>query len=114
VPVEIVQALVGREIADGMTTLDAMPAVDKAHTLIKIDVEGAEVDVVAGAQSWMHTTNLFVIEVHREEYLETLKKMFAAHGHELRQVEQQPLPVLGREMRDVANWWLVSASVPMG
>ncbi len=114
VPVEIVQALVGREIANGMTTLDAIPAVDKAHTLIKIDVEGAELDVVAGAQSWMSTTNLFVIEVHREEYLETLKKMFAAHGHELRQVEQQPLPVLGREMRDVANWWLVSASVPMG
>jgi hypothetical protein len=114
VPIEIVQTLVGRQIADGMTTLDAVAAVDKEHTLIKIDVEGAEVDVVAGAQSWMHTTNLFVIEVHREEYLETLKEMFAAHGHELRQVEQQPLPVLGRELRDVANWWLVSASVPMG
>jgi hypothetical protein len=39
--------------------------------------------------------------------------VFAAHGHELRRVEQQPLPVLGREMRDAANWWLVSASVPM-
>ena len=53
------------------------------------------------------------IEVHREEYLATLKKMFAEHHHELRQVNQQPLPVLGREMRDAANWWLVSASVPM-
>jgi hypothetical protein len=113
VPIEIVQALVGWEVADGMTTLDAVSVVDKAHTLIKIDVEGAELDVVAGAQSWMEKTNLFMIEVHREDYLETLKTKFAAHGHELRKVEQQPLPVLGREMRDAANWWLVSASVPM-
>jgi hypothetical protein len=113
VPVQVVQALVGREASDGMTTLDVLPVGDKEHTLIKIDVEGAEMDVVAGAQSWVKPTNLFVIEVHRQEYLESLKKKFAAEGHELRQVDQQPLPILGREMRDTANWWLVSASVPM-
>jgi hypothetical protein len=39
--------------------------------------------------------------------------MFAAHGHDLRQVDQRTLPLLGREVRDAANWWLVSASVPM-
>jgi hypothetical protein len=111
-PVEIVQKLVGREIAEGMTTLDALDVADHEHTLIKIDVEGAEVDVIAGAQRWLGGTNLFVIEVHRREYLETLTKMFAAHRHELRQIDQQPLPILGRETRDEANWWLVSAAVP--
>ena len=34
--------------------------------------------------------------------------MFAAHGLNLSQVNQRPLPILGREHRDEANWWLVS------
>jgi hypothetical protein len=112
VSIEIVQQLVGREEAEGVTTLDALRVTDHEHTLIKIDVEGAELDVIAGAQRWLNGTNLFVIEVHRREYLETLTSMFAAHRHVLRQINQQPLPFLGREMRDEANWWLVSASVP--
>lgn len=113
VSIEIVQAMVGCEAREGMTTLDALPVDDRRRTLIKIDVEGAEVDVVAGAQSWMDSSNLFVIEVHREDYLELLTKQFAAHGHELRRVDQRPLPLLGREVRDAANWWLVSSSVPV-
>jgi hypothetical protein len=112
VTIDIVPSLVGREVKDGMTTLDAIPVADKRNTLIKIDVEGAEVDVIHGAQTWMDSSNLFLIEVHKEEYLAQLTSMFATHGHALRQVDQQPLPLLGRELRDVANWWLVSASVP--
>jgi hypothetical protein len=115
IPIEIVQALVGQEAKTGVTTLDALavPASDRRQTLIKIDVEGAEVEVVMGAQTWMDPSNLFLIEVHQEAYLAQLKEMFAARGHELRQVEQQALPLLGREVRDTANWWLVSTSVPM-
>jgi hypothetical protein len=115
IPIEIVQALVGQEVRNGTTTLDALAvaASDRRHTLIKIDVEGAEVDVVMGAQTWMESSNLFLIEVHHEAYLAQLKALFADRGHELRQVEQQALPLLGREVRDTANWWLVSAAVPM-
>jgi hypothetical protein len=115
IPIEIVQAMVGKQEGNGMTTLDALPvaANDRRRTLIKIDVEGAEVDVVTGAQTWMDPSNLFVIEIHQEAYLAQLKALFAAHDHELRQVEQQALPLLGREVRDTANWWLVSSSVPM-
>ena len=75
---------------------------------MKIDVEGAELDVVAGARSWMDASNLFVIEVHEEGFLEQLKVVFAEHGHRLTRVNQRPLPVLGREERDEKNWWLVS------
>jgi hypothetical protein len=113
IPIEIVQAMVGREVTGGVTTLDALPVQNKRHTLIKIDVEGAEVDVIEGAQSWMNPSNLFLIEVHQEPYLAKLKQMFASHGHQLRQVNQQPLPLLGHETRGPANWWMVSASVPM-
>ena len=108
VRIDIVQAMVGREAGASMTTLDAIAAADRENTLIKIDVEGAEVDVIAGAGSWLRPSNLFVIEVHRRPYLEQLKSSFAARGLTLRQIDQQPLPLLGRDVRDADNWWLVS------
>ena len=42
--IEIVQALVGRDVGEGTTTLDAMAGNDRCNTLIKIDVEGAELE----------------------------------------------------------------------
>ena len=105
---EIIQALVGREVRDGMTTLDALPANDRRNTLVKIDVEGAELDVIAGANSWMDGANLFLIEVHERRFIAELQQTFASRGHKLRLVEQRPLPLLGRETRIEDNWWLVS------
>jgi hypothetical protein len=105
---EIIHALVGRANGEGMTTLDALPANDRRNTLIKIDVEGAELDVVAGARSWLDTSNLFVIEVHEEKLLAELKQTFAERGLKLAQINQRPLPLVGRETRDENNWWLAS------
>lgn len=104
----IVQAMVGARAGEGMTTLDAQPAADRSNTLIKIDVEGAEADVIAGAASWLKPGNLFLIEVHRADLLDRLRRTFQSAGLELELVEQQPLPILGREERDRDNWWLVS------
>src|SRR5204862_817423 len=106
--VRIVEAFVGARADEGVATLDALPEADRDATLVKIDVEGAEIDVIAGAGSWLAPGNLFVIEVHREPYLEELTRTFARHGLALRRIDQRPLPLIGREMRDVENWWLVS------
>jgi methyltransferase FkbM-like protein len=110
---EIVHALVGRELKPGMITLDSLrPAVDdpsdKVSTLVKIDVEGAEVDVIEGGRSWLQPSNLFVIEVHQERFLDLLHELFAEQGLRFVQVNQHPLPLLGRETREEKNWWLVS------
>lgn len=104
----IVHARVGREVGEGMTTLDQSPADNRHNTLIKIDVEGAEIDVIEGARSWLNASNLFLIEVHKEEYLDQLKSTFAQHTLKLNLVSQRPLPLLGREEREQSNWWLVS------
>jgi hypothetical protein len=110
---EIVHALVGRELKPGIITLDSLQAaVDdpnaKVSTLVKIDVEGAEMDVIAGGRSWLQPSNLFVIEVHQERFLDPLRALFAELGLRLMQVDQRPLWLLGRETREEKNWWLVS------
>lgn len=105
--------LVGSEVKSGMTTLDATMHhrnTLKAHenVLIKIDVEGAELDVIAGAFLYLNPTNYFLIEVHDASFLDILTQKFSAHGIKLRQVNQQALPIIGRERRSEFNWWLVS------
>ena len=112
--VEIVQAFVGKALKPGMTTLDAVrwnvgDPTDKTKTLVKIDVEGAELDVIEGGRSWLHPSNLFVIEVHEERFVESFCALFAEQGLPLVQVNQRTLFLLGRETRDVKNRWLVSA-----
>jgi Methyltransferase FkbM domain len=104
----LIAAMVGDREAEGMTTLDALPVSDRDNTLIKIDVEGAELAVIAGARSWLRPSNLFLIEVHDLAYVEALTRTFAAHGLTLVQIDQRPLPVLGGELRDADNRWLVS------
>lgn len=110
---QIVHALVGGELKPGMITLDSLQAAvndpnDKVSTLVKIDVEGAEVDVIAGGRSWLQPFNLFVIEVHQERFLDPLRDLFTEQGLRLMQVDQRPLSLLGRETREEKNWWLVS------
>jgi hypothetical protein len=110
---EIVHAFVGKELKPGMITLDSLlPAIDdsnnKVSTLVKIDVEGAEVDVIEGGRSWLQPSNLFIIEVHQERLLDPLRELFAEHGLRLVRVNQRPLRLLGRETREEKNWWLVS------
>jgi precorrin-6B methylase 2 len=104
----IVHAYAGSTVRDGWVTLDSLPARDHHRTLIKIDVEGAEEDVIAGADRWMQPSNEFLIEVHAEEILPRLVATFAAKGLRLRQIDQQPLWWLGRETRELGNWWLVT------
>lgn len=107
--VRIMPSMVGDRDAPGWTTLDSLEVADRDKTLVKIDVEGAELDVLAGAHSWLRPSNLFLIEVHKHEYLAPLSRLFESHGLRLTHIEQKPLPLLGREQRDADNSWLVSA-----
>ena len=104
----IVPSMVGRQTGPGATTLDALTIPDRTNTLIKIDVEGGELEVIAGGLSWVADTNLFVIEVHKAQYLAELVAIFRERGHALVQVDQRPLPFVGGDTREAANWWLVS------
>jgi hypothetical protein len=106
--IKLLQTLVGSEVCSGTVTLDAIEEGTRTHTLVKIDVEGAELDVLAGASSWLNPMNYFLIEVHQETSFDRIAKLFGEHGMEVRRINQRPLPLLGRETRSEENSWLVS------
>lgn len=113
VKISIHECSVGVSVSSEMTTMNeiARQRGDPKfleNTLIKMDVEGAEIDVIAGASDWLVPTNYFLIEVHEEAFLRGITKTFADRGLKLKQINQQPLPILGYEVRSRANWWLVS------
>jgi hypothetical protein len=51
---------------------------------------------------------MLLIEVHKAEYLEEIARRLVAVVGPLDRVDQKALPLLGREQRDEANWWLLS------
>jgi hypothetical protein len=111
--IRLVQSMVSDAEKRGVTTLDSVKwdrgdESARFDTLIKIDVEGAELEVLRGAHSWMNASNYFVIDVHQEPYLEQISRLFAEHQLRLVRIDQRSLPLLGREMRSKENWWLVS------
>lgn len=107
VEVKLIQSFVGANESTDSKTLDSLQG-DRRNTLIKIDVEGAEENVLAGANSWLRERNYFLIEVHKKHFLESIPRLFKSHGLTLDQINQRPLKLIGREMRDEQNWWLVS------
>jgi hypothetical protein len=113
VKVELLQKFVGRAVTDDCVTLDAFVkergvSMEPKNTLVKIDVEGAEMDVLSGALSWLNPSNHFLIEVHKESLLSEITELFSSHGLSLDLVEQRPLKFFGAETRSAENWWLVS------
>jgi len=113
VEVSLHKCSVGASVSTDMLTLNEIARQRSnrnapENTLIKMDVEGAEIDVISEASVWLNSTNYFLIEVHEEPFLASLTKTFAGHGLKLKQVNQEPLPLIGYEARSRLNWWLVS------
>lgn len=114
--ITVVEKSIGAEPNVGVITLnDAKRFLDSAHgrtapdaSLIKIDVEGAEMEVIAGAFDWLKPSNYFMIEVHDPGFVDQLQQCFSGYGLELLRFEEKPLPFIGREHRSSLGQWLVS------
>jgi methyltransferase FkbM-like protein len=109
--ISIVHRSVGSAESAQSTTLDTLirgSVIKPQRALIKIDVEGAECDVIDGASCWLNESNLFLIEVHTEMDVSSIQARFAREGLELDCIHQRPLRLLGHEHRQKGNCWLVS------
>ena len=108
-----VQSLVGRRVDKETTSLDVAVSTLGAPAsaqpkLIKIDVEGAELDVLFGAESLVADGNLFLVEAHSIDLLHEVERFFSERSHAYCIVRQKPMWWLRRENRAIENFWVVS------
>jgi hypothetical protein len=110
-PIYLHRTWVGGVDDKSTITLDSFTThVEPRNALIKIDVEGMEVEVINSAAQWLNSTNRFLIEVHwHEDYITSLQDTFGRYGLKLDLINQAPLPIIGRENRAANCWWLVSS-----
>ena len=107
IAVEIWPYFLGNLTNDSTVTLSELEY-DGHPALIKIDVEGAELSVLEGSGLWLNKKNFWLIEVHSEQLLRPIREIAFNAGIHLRQIDQRPHWLLGRESRDKDNRWLVS------
>ena len=111
--VEIIESLAGAEVGEGAVTLDGLMAererlASKAG-LIKIDVEGAETDVLDGAKTLLRNpTHDWVVEIHGRDRLIPVCERFIAVGRRFLLRDLPPLPILGPERRSIETFWLTT------
>ncbi len=83
-----------RTVSVQTTTLDEFVARNRWPTLIKLDVEGAEVLVLQGASRLLTSGNApkWIIEIHSQENDRSIQELMASYGYRC-----QPLPHLRKD-----------------
>jgi hypothetical protein len=112
IDVSVVQKLVGNGSGHDMIPLSSIAQAsvgNDVRALIKIDVEGAEVEVLRSAGHWLAPRNIFLVEVHAESLIEPVTDILNTNGISVTIIDQSPHWLLGREHRDPDNRWIVSA-----
>jgi len=79
-----------REVTVQVTTLDTFAAKHRAPTLVKIDVEGAETDVLAGARATIEKGTRFLIELHGRDKGEAVARTLREAGYVFERLDGSP------------------------
>ncbi len=111
--VQIIQKYAGSTNNDTMATLDQTYSdFSMCHDqsgIIKIDVEGAEVEVMKGAKSVITRKEIsWLIEIHGRNLIPEIAEFFITAKRPFLVKELSPLPLIGAEKRDVDTYWLVT------
>jgi FkbM family methyltransferase len=103
---------VGAAETESTVTLDQIYGVHSAlHdqvSLIKVDVEGAEVEVLQGAKELLRSPHHWVVEVHGEHLLPAVLDCFAQANRMVDLRPLQPHWLLGAESRVIPTIWVTT------
>jgi hypothetical protein len=90
-----------------LTVLDLLEGLDEA--LIKVDIEGAERDILTGAGAEVADPRFdWCIEIHGEELIPVVAQNFCAAGRPFLLRSEEKLPFLSREARSITTTWLTT------
>ncbi len=109
---EFISLFVGSISTESTITLDKAyeerPSLHGKPLLIKVDVEGSEVDVLEGATGLLHKPHHWVVEVHGDHLLDPVLGFFtnAKRAVDIRLL--QPHWLLGSESRTVKTSWVTT------
>lgn len=107
---------VGREDADGMATLESVAHTIRTPCFIKVDAEGAEADVLAGASTLLAEPRaLWLIETHSPKLEDQCIDLLAGAGHQIVIVPNAWWRAVIPERRLLAhNRWLFARKAESG
>lgn len=111
--IEIVEQFAGGRVEDRTTTLDAAfrerPSLAGMTGLIKIDVEGAEGEVLRGAAALLEAPqHHWLVEIHGRERIAEVARFFVERNRPFLVRAMEPLPLIGAESREIETYWLTT------
>ncbi|MEM7600659.1 MAG: FkbM family methyltransferase [Verrucomicrobiota bacterium] len=90
-------------------TLDSFYEDPADNAIVKVDVEGAELDVLAGATRFLENDRIhWNVEIHGQHRLDLVENVFKSYGKEFRVIYPQPHFFFGSELRPEWTAWLVT------
>jgi hypothetical protein len=109
---EFIPLFVGAISNESTITLDKAynerPSLHGKPALIKVDVEGAEVEVLKGATSLLEEPHHWVVEVHGDHLLDPVLDCFAKAKRPVDVRPPQPHWLLGPESRTIKTSWVTT------
>jgi len=109
---EFIPLFVGSTLAPSTITLEAAyrerPSLHEKTALIKVDVEGSEVDVLKSAASLLQAPNHWVVEVHGDPLLDPVLNCFAAANRAVDVHPPEPHWLFGPEARTIKTSWVTT------
>ena len=111
--IEIVEKFAGARADERTTTLDAAfnerPGLSGKTGLIKIDVEGAEGEVLQGAGGLLDAAgHHWLVEIHGRDRIAEVARFFVERSRPFLIFAMAPLPLIGAESREIETFWLTT------
>lgn len=109
---EFIPLFVGNNCSDTTITLEQAyqerKSLQKKLSLIKVDVEGAEIEVLEGSKSLLKEPHHWVVEVHGDHLIQPVQNCFIKAGRKINIHELKPHWLLGSESRTIKTSWITT------